>query len=109
MKIDNFTPSTDLHSGQVDKAQQVENTRSQRTQRGPNTQDTASISSLTQQIALGLEDTPAQIARVAEAQEIYQSGGFNQVPTEEVADALIQSAIADTALFAQVSGPSRDG
>ncbi|MDA0205066.1 MAG: flagellar biosynthesis anti-sigma factor FlgM [Acidobacteria bacterium] len=108
MKIDNFTPSTDLQSTHVDKAQQTENTRSQRSGKTNAAQDSASISSLTQQISQGLQtESPERVARVEEAQKLFQSGGFN-VPAAEVADSLIQSAIEDTALFSQVSGPSRE-
>lgn len=106
MKIDNFTPSTDLHSTQIDKTQQTENVRSQRSGKASAGEDSASISSLTQQIAQGLaSESPERVAQVTEAQQLYQSGGLN-VPSAEVADSLIQSAVDDTALFAQVSGPS---
>jgi anti-sigma28 factor (negative regulator of flagellin synthesis) len=105
LKIDNFTPSTDLQSAHIDKAQQTENVRSQRSGRTSAGQDTASISSLTQQIAHGLQiDSAERVAQVAEAQRLYQSGGFD-VPAADVADSLIQSAIADTALLAQIPGP----
>jgi anti-sigma28 factor (negative regulator of flagellin synthesis) len=108
LKIDNFTPSTDLQSTHVDKTQPTENSRSQRSGKARVAEDSASISSLTQQIFQGLQqDSPERLARVEEAQTIYQSGGFN-VPAAEVADSLIQSAVADTALLSQVSGPSRE-
>lgn len=106
MKIDNFTPSTDLQSTHIDKAQQTENTRSQRSGRTSSAQDSASISSLTQQISQALQtESPERVAAVAEAQKLYQSGGFN-VPAAEVADSLIQSAVADSTLLSRVSGPS---
>ena len=108
MKIDNFTPSPDLRSTHIDKTQQTENALSQRSGKPPAAQDSASISSLTQQIAQGLQtESPERVAAVTEAQKLYQSGGFN-VPSAEVADSLIQSAVADTALFAQVAGPSAE-
>jgi anti-sigma28 factor (negative regulator of flagellin synthesis) len=108
LKIDNFTPSTDLQSTHIDKTQQTENVRSQRSGKTPAGQDSASISSLTQQIAQGLEsESPERVAQVAEAQQLYQSGGLN-VPSAEVADSLIQSAVDDTALLSQVSGPSAE-
>jgi len=108
VKIDNFTPSTDLQSTHVDKAQQAENGRSQRTSRSTNGKDTVSISPLTQQIAQVLQqDSPEEIERVAEAQKIYQSGGFS-APTAEVADALIQSALDETTLLSQIPSPSRE-
>ena len=108
MKIDNFTPSTDLQSTHVDKTQQTESTRSQRSGKTNAVQDSASISSLTQQIAQGLQtEAPERVARVEEAQKLFQSGGFN-VPAAEVADSLIRSAVEDTALLSQVSGPSRE-
>ena len=47
------------------------------------------------------------MARVEEAQKLYQSGGLN-ISSAEVADSLIQSAVADTALLSQVSGPSAE-
>jgi anti-sigma28 factor (negative regulator of flagellin synthesis) len=108
LKIDNFTPSTDLQSTHIDKTQQTENARSQRSGKTPAVQDSASISSLAQQISQALEtESPERVAQVAEAQKLYQSGGLD-VPSAEVADSLIQSAVADTALFAQVSGPSAE-
>lgn len=108
MKIDNFTPSTDLQSTHIDKTQQTESARSQRSSRTPAAQDSASISSLAQQISQALEtESPDRVASVAEAQKLYQSGGLN-VAAAEVADSLIQSAVADTALFAKVSGPSAE-
>ena len=108
MKIDNFTPSTDLQSTHIDKTQQTENARSQRSGKTPAAQDSASISSLAQQISQALEtESPERVARVAEAQQLYQSGGFD-VAAAEVADSLIQTAVADTALFAQISGPSAE-
>lgn len=108
MKIDNFTPSTDLQSTHIDKTQQTENARSERSGKASATQDSASISSLAQQISHALEtESPERVARVAEAQQLYQSGGFN-VPAAAVADSLIESAVADTALFAQVAGPSAE-
>jgi anti-sigma28 factor (negative regulator of flagellin synthesis) len=109
LKIDNFTPSTDLQSTHIDKAQQAEQSRSQRSGKTPDATDSASISPLTQQIAQGLEqDSPERVARVDEAQKLYQAGGFHE-PAAAVADSLIQSAIDDTALLSQVSGPSREG
>ena len=108
MKIDNFTPSTDLQSTHIDKTQQTENARFERIGKTSAAQDSASISSLAQQISQVLEtESPERVARVAEAQQLYQSGGFN-VPAADVADSLIQSAVTDTALFAQVSGPSAE-
>lgn len=108
MKIDNFTPSTDLQSTHIDKTQQTENTRSQRSGKTSAAQDSASISSLAQQISQALEtESPERVARVSEAQQLYQSGGFN-VPAAEVADSLIQSAVADSVLLSHVSGPSGD-
>ena len=106
MKIDNFTPSADLQSTHIDKTQQAENIRSQGKTRAA--QDSASISSLAQQISQGLEtESPERVARVEEAQKLYQSGGLN-ISSAEVADSLIQSAVADTALLSQVSGPSAE-
>jgi len=108
LKIDNFTPSTDLQSTHIDKAQQTENTRSLRNGKASAAQDSASISSLAQQISQALEtESPERVAAVAEAQQLYQSDGFN-VPAAEVADSLIQSAVADSALLSKVSGPSAE-
>jgi anti-sigma28 factor (negative regulator of flagellin synthesis) len=108
LKIDNFTPSTDLQSTQIDKTQQTENARSQRGGKTPAAQDSASISSLAQQISQALEtESPERVASVAEAQKLYQSGDFH-VPTGDVADSLIQSAVADTALSTRVSAPSAE-
>ena len=108
MKIDNFTPSTDLQSTHIDRTQQAENTRSQGNGKARAAQDSAAISSLAQQISQGLEtESPERVARVEEAQKLYQSGGLN-ISSAEVADSLIQSAVADTALLAQVSGPSAE-
>ncbi len=108
MKIDNFTPSTDLQSAHVDRTQQTELDKSQRASRSTSGKDTASISPLTQQIAQVLQqDSPEEIERVAEAQKIYRSGGFS-APTAEVADALIQSALDETTLLSQIPSPSRE-
>jgi flagellar biosynthesis anti-sigma factor FlgM len=106
LKIDNFTPSTDLQSTHIEKTQQTESIRPQRANRSSAAQDSASISSLAQQIAQRLEtESPERTARVAEAQQLYQSGSLN-VPASELADSLIRSAVADTALFIKISGPS---
>ncbi len=108
MKIDSFTPSTDLHSTQVDKAQQTESVRSQRTDRAALGKDSAAISGLAQQIAQSLEQpSPEEVARVSEAQKLYQSGGFN-LPAGEVADSLIRSAVDDTSLFSELEVPSSE-
>ena len=108
MKIDNFTPSADLQSTHIDKTQQAENIRSQGNGKTRAAQDSASISSLAQQISQGLEtESPERVARVEEAQKLYQSGGLN-ISSAEVAASLIQSAVADTALLSQVSGPSAE-
>lgn len=108
MKIDNFTPSTDLQSTHIDETQQAQSIRPQRASRASASQDSASISSLAQQIAQGLQsESPERVAQVAQAQKLYQSAGLN-VPAADVADSLIQSAIGDTALLARFSGPSAE-
>lgn len=107
MKIDNYTSSTELHSGQVEKAQQIENQRPGRAGRSGAAVDSAAISPLAQQIAERLQvDSPESVARVAEARKLYQTNGF-AVPSPELADALIQGAVSDTALLAELSGDGR--
>lgn len=108
MKIDNFTPSTDLQSTHVDKAQEAEQSKPHRANRSAGGKDSESIAPLTQQIASVLQqDSPEQIERVTEAQKIYESGGFS-APTAEVADALIQSAVDEASLLSQIPSPSRE-
>jgi anti-sigma28 factor (negative regulator of flagellin synthesis) len=108
VKIDNFTPSTDLQSTHVDKAQQAEHGKTQRANRPTGGKDSAAISPLTQQISQVLQqDSPDRVEAVAQAQKIYQSGNFS-APTAEVADALIQSAVDETILLSQVPSPSRE-
>lgn len=108
MKIDNFTPSADLQSTHVDKTQQTESARSLQGGKKPVARDFASISSLAQQIAQGLQaDSPERVARVEQAQKLYLAGGID-VPPGQVADSLIQSAVADTAFLSQVTGPSAE-
>jgi anti-sigma28 factor (negative regulator of flagellin synthesis) len=108
LKIDNFSPSADLQSTHIDKTQQTENTRSQPSGKKPVARDFASISSLAQQIAQGLQaDSSERIARVEQAQKLYLAGGIN-VPPGQVADSLILSAVEDTAFLSQVTGPSAE-
>lgn len=102
MKIDNFTPSTDLQSTHIGNTQQTESARSPPNGKAPAAQDSTFISSLVQQISQALEtECPEGVTAVAEAQKLYLSGGFN-VPVAEVADSLIQRAVADTALLSRV-------
>lgn len=105
MKIDNFTPSTDLQT-HIDNTQQTESARSLPRGKTPSAQNSAFISSLVQQVSQALEtECPEGVNAVAEAQKLYLSGGFN-IPVAEVADSLIQSAVADTALLSRVPGLS---
>lgn len=106
MKLDTFTPSTDLQSTHIDNTQQAESARSLPNGNAPAAQDSAAMPSLAQLISQALEtESPERVTAVAEAQKLYLSGDFN-VPVAEVADSLIQGAVADTALLSRVPGLS---
>ncbi len=99
MRIDSFTPSTDVQTREVGRTPQTELEQSNRKRSTESAgEDSASISPLAQQLAQALsDDSPEEIARVEQTQQAVEAGNFN-VPASEVADSLIGDALAGTAV-----------
>ena len=107
MRIDSFTPSTDVQSREVGRTPQTEREQSNRDSAVRRVgEDSAAISPLTQQLAQALsEDSPEEVARVEQTQEAVRTGNFN-VPANEVADSLIGDAVAGAAVDARLGEQS---
>ena len=103
MRIDSFTPSTDVQTREVGRTPQTELEQANRAREaGRAGEDSANISPLAQQLAQALsEDSPEEIARVEQAQQALQAGAFN-VPANEVADALIADALTGAEVDARL-------
>ncbi len=93
---DNLGPSTDVRSSGVGRAQDVEQQQSTREKAALSREDSASLSALGTELARAIAtDSPDEISRVSQLEEAVKSGNFS-VPSGEVAEALIASALEET-------------
>ena len=101
---DTANVATDLRSVQLDRTQETQTEGQRARDRGAGQQDdNVAVSSLGTQLARALEQPGAEeVARVEEAQRTEQAGGLD-VSDEQLADALIQGAVADTSLDAEIA------
>lgn len=108
MRIDDtFSASTDLRSLQVERSPQaeVQGTRPQRTEQAGG--DSASLSAIGVEVSRALAgESQESVARVERAQKAYEAGdSFGSA--EEVAGALIASALDETALDSRLDALSQ--
>ena len=98
MRVDDtFAASSDIRSGHVGRTQEVQQDQRQRVRAPAPGEDSVSVSSLASQLSEGLTtDSPAEVARVEETRQAVQAGNFN-VPAEQLADSLIDSALSGQA------------
>jgi len=101
---DTANVATDLRSVQLDRTQEAQpESRRAREQGTPQESDSVAVSPLGAQLARAIEQPgPEEISRVEQAQRAEQSGGLD-VSDEQLADALIQGALADTSLDAEIA------
>lgn len=101
---DSANLSTDARSVQLDRTQETQQDGQRARARGGRQQnDSVSVSSLGSQLARAIEQPGAEeVTRVEQAQRAEQSGGLD-VSDEQLADSLIQGALADTSLDAEIA------
>lgn len=101
---DSANVATDLRSVQLDRTQEPQQESQRARDRSQQSQDdSVSLSSLGSQLARALEQPSAEeVSRVDEAQRAERSGGLD-VSDEELADAVIQGAVADTSLDSEIA------
>ncbi len=101
---DSASVSTDLRQVQLDRTQETQTEAQRARERAPETEDdSVSVSSLGAQLARAIEQPGAEeISRVEQAQRAEQSGALD-VSDEQLADSLIEGAVADTSLDSEIA------
>ncbi len=95
---DTFAASTDIRSGQINRANDPRLQPQQRVKRDGPGSDAVELSSIGSEVARQLaSESPQEITRVEETRQAVLAGNFN-VPAAELADSIIDGALSETAL-----------
>ena len=99
MKIDDsFSPSSDLRSTQVGRTPEVQQQQEARQKQTESRDDSVNLSPLGAELARAIaNDPPDVVNRIEQIEQAVNNGTFT-VSSEEVAQALVESALQETQL-----------